>query len=305
MTVWSNSLSWLHNRIHESLPPILRERVEMIRRLGYIPRIRYPRTFNEKLAHRKHCQYDSRYIPLSDKWEVRAYVRERVGEQYLSEAYGVYRSVEEIDFDRLPERFVVKPTHTSGHTFFVPGKSSQIQAELAAVITDWLRISYGAVKGEYWYSKITPRVIIEEWLHDKKQKIPLDFKFHVFHGRVELLQVDFDRQTFHTRNFYDRNWQEIPVSFKFPRKPNANLQRPATLNKMIAVAEDLGAEFDYVRVDLYSLDETRVVFGELTFAPESGRGRFQPKFYDIKLGEYWNIHAQNKPIIAREGSPPL
>lgn len=276
-----------YNQFIMALPGSWRERVEMWRRLGYFPRIRSPRTFNERIAWRKHYQFDERLEKLADKWEVREYVSRKIGPQYLAEAYGIYDDEESVDFEALPQRFVMKPTHCSGHVMFVEEKEQLDRGATLGMIRKWLQTSYGAHKGEYWYTRMPKRVIAEEWLSDESQGIPIDYKFHVFHGKVEAVQIDFDRQTEHRRNLFDRDWQELPVRYRYPTKPEVCLARPKPFPEMLDIAELLGREFDYVRVDLYCLENKRIVFGELTFAPESGRGFFVPRDFDYHLGRIW------------------
>lgn len=274
------------------LPLELRVKLLMWYYLGYWPNIKNPKTFNEKIAYRKLKQYDDRYQILSDKWAVREYVRSKVGNNYLSKAYGVISSLFELNLECLPDRFIAKPTHKSGDIYFVGSKSTLDTKNFIKVLSRWLNSKYdfGVEHGEYWYAKIQPRVMFEEWLSDGKYKIPLDFKFFVFHGKVHAVQVDFDRFTCHAINFYTREWRQIPM--RKGNRPNKIINpeeiRPAKLEEMITLAETLGSDFDFVRVDLYYLfNSQRIVFGEMTFAPGSGYSPFNPSCYDLKFGELW------------------
>jgi len=274
------------------MPLSLRVKLEMRRLLGYWPNIDNPKTFNEKIANRKLKQRDDRYKVLTDKWLAREYVRSKIGENYLSKVYAVISSISELNLENLPERFVAKPTHQSGKIYFVDSKTELDKEHFLHVLYEWLhsKYKYGIEQGEYWYAEIQPKVMFEEWLSSGRYNVPPDFKFFVFHGKVQAIQVDFSRFTYHTRNFYTRKWQQIPMMHSGYTNKLINPEeiKPSKLTEMIAVAEALGSDFDFVRVDLYYLfDSNRIVFGEMTFAPGSGYIRHIPDDYDLKFGELW------------------
>lgn len=269
------------------LPMRWRQTVGMLLLLGYLPNIAQPRTFNEKIAHRKLFEHDPRFRVLTDKWAVREHVRAVVGEVYLSDVYAVISCLSDLKLDKLPDRFVAKPSHHSGKIYFVSNKSALDERDFIRTLASWLSSTYGSFHGEYWYAQIPPRIIIEKWLSQEAHDVALDFKFYVFHGRVELISVEFDRFTRHTKNLYTREWQQLPVEHKHPRNLDAGPARPARLYEMISVAEALGQEFDFVRIDLYCIDDSHIVFGEMTFAPNSGHGRFSPRTFDFEFGKLW------------------
>lgn len=254
-------------------------------RLGYWPQIRDPTTFNEKLLHRKVYTDDDRFARVEDKYAVREYVADRVGEDLLPELYCVTDNPTEIPFDELPEEYVIKPTHMSGPVVLVGADETLDRGRVKAQCRGWLDREYGGLKGEYWYSDIEPRIIVEERLRDEERDVPLDFKLFVFHGRVEYIEVDFDRFDEHTRRFYDREWNPQPFTTKFPFGPD--IDAPEQLDEMIAVAEALAEPFDFIRVDLYELDSSDVYFGEMTAAHGTGSEQFYPPEYDRKVGDHW------------------
>ncbi|MGB9591611.1 MAG: ATP-grasp fold amidoligase family protein, partial [Candidatus Kryptoniota bacterium] len=223
------------------------------------------------------------------------------GDHYLSKVYCVISSISELNFESLPERFVAKPTHQSGKVYFVKNKNELNKKHFVHTLNNWLHSKYeaGTLHGEYWYTDIPPRIMFEEWLTGGRYNIPLDFKFFVFNGCVQAIQVDFDRFTRHAINFYTREWTQIPM--RKGDHPNKLIDpgeiRPAKLEEMIAVAETLGNDFDFVRIDLYYLfNSCRVVFGEMTFAPGSGYSRFVPNYYDLKFGDLWQISSKSSRV---------
>lgn len=263
----------------------LHQKLATAPRIGYWPQIRNPRSFNEKILHRKLFTDEEFYSYISDKWKVREYVREKVGGDILNEVYHVTDDPESIPFDDLPEDFVVKPTHGSGWVEFVEDKEEADLETLKSKCEDWMSQEYGGLKEEYWYRKITPRILIEERLVDNEHGTPPDFKFFVFHGDVEYIEVDHDRFTDHSRRIYDTDWNPQEFEYKFPL--GSVIEEPEKLEEMIEIAETLGEDFDFVRVDLYQVNTDKIVFGELSLAPESGGGRFSPQEYDFKIGSNW------------------
>jgi len=143
----------------------------------------------------------------------------------------------------------------------------------------------GDKTGEYWYEKIGPKILIEERLSGADSDIPRGFKFFVFHGEVEYIQVDYGRFTNHTRRFYDTEWNPQEFKLMYPLGPKTS--KPTCLDEMIDTAEALRKDFDFIRVDLYQTESLDVKFGEMTLAPGESAERFNPKEYDFKLGSLW------------------
>ncbi len=263
----------------------LHQKIAMYPRIGYWPQINSPRSFNEKVMYRKLFTNENMYSRISDKHAVREYVTTKCNKKILNQFYQVVDDPENISFISLPDEFVIKPTHGSGWVHIVENKSEEDFQEIRSKCREWLSQSYGETKGEYWYNEIEPRIIIEERLKDDDGDTPPDYKFFVFHGEVKYVQVDYDRFSDHSRRFYDRDWNPQDFKLKFPLGPVT--EEPDNLDDMIRVAEKLGEDFDFIRVDLYNISEDEIVFGELTLAPESGGGKFDPRDYDFQLGSHW------------------
>lgn len=254
-------------------------------KLGYWPHVREPRTYNEKILHRKLHTDDERFPVMEDKYRVRDYVETKVGDEILPELYHVTDDPATIPFDALPEEYVVKPTHSSGAVLLVDGDREVDRRSVEAECERWLNTTHGQLVGEYWYDQIPPRIVVEEYLSDVDSGPAPDFKFHVFHGRVEYVHVDLGRFSDLRRRFFDRNWNPQEFTTDAPLGPV--VEEPESLDRMIAIAEALGGGFDYIRVDLYQPNENEVVFGELTVAPGSGVTPFDPRRYDFELGSLW------------------
>ncbi len=254
-------------------------------RLGYRPNIANPKTFNEHILHRKLYIDDDRYVTVADKWRVREYVAERVGEEVLNEVYHVTGDPATIPFDDLPDKYVVKANHGCGWNLFISGKEDEDPEEIRSTCNEWLNRTYGARRRESWYSEIEPLIVIERFIEDDNFDVPRDYKFFVFDGRVEYVQVDFDRFSDHTRRFFDRDWTPMEFTLEFPLGPEAD--KPAQYNQMIDVAEAIGEDFNAIRVDLYQPTDDTIVFGEITVAHGSGGEKFDPVEYDYEFGAYW------------------
>lgn len=257
--------------------------------LGYIPKTKNPRSFNEKIINRK--LYEWRSVPpkLSDKFYVRAYVSGLIGPDYLNTIYGVYDNAGDIDFVKLPERFVIKATHGSNMNILVCDRNNFDEKTILHACVSMLSDKYGYLSNELWYLQLKPQLIIEKYLSDKKYGVPLDYKFFVMNGKVEFVQVDFDRFKAHSRTVFDRNWKPAAFCFGYPQ--GRIIKKPKLLYKMIELAERLASGFSFIRVDFYSPNDESVVFGELTFAPGSGWESFTPhRKYDFEIGKLWQIN---------------
>jgi hypothetical protein len=202
---------------------------------------------------------------MSDKYAVRNYVREKLPVDIFPRLYLVTDNPSDIRFRNLPERLVIKPTHASNWVSIVQDKSLVSEKELREECQKWLRRSYYDVSKEWVYKNIPRRLLVEELLEDGTAEVPRDYKFFVFAGKVQLIQVDIDRFRGHRRNLYDRHWNRLDVSFVYDTYGGA-LTRPNRLAEMIEYAEVLGDGLEFVRVDFYDLG-SRVVFGEMTTPP--------------------------------------
>ncbi len=269
-----------------TLGPEYHEKFLIWPKVGYWPHLRNPRSFNEKLTHRKLFTDKEIFTEVEDKWMVRDYVEEKVGEDILPEALHVTDNPDTIPWQELPDRFVIKANHGSGWNKIVENKDEEDFEEIKEQCREWLGKKYGTEKNEYWYWDIEPKIIVEEFLESDFSDQIRDYKFFVFNGEVEYVEVDHDRYTNHRRTFYDKKWELQEFEHRYPRGPIT--EEPKDLDNMVDVAESIAKEFEYIRVDLYYPSKGEVYFGELTVCHESGNGRFKPKKWDFKLGEKWN-----------------
>lgn len=258
--------------------------------LGYTPNIDAPRTFSEKIMHKKIYHNMDYAISLADKYAVRDYVKEKAGETCLNQVYFAGTDPRQIPWDALPQQFVIKTTHGGGGggNIFVHDKSSANRQAIEAELRKKLNDGFGFWTNEPWYMSIPKRFLIEEMMQDENGRVPSDYKFFCFHGKCHYIQVDSDRFGQHTRSFYDTRWNYQDFSLLFAK--GQPVSKPDNLDAMLEMAEKLAEDFDFVRVDLYSLPDG-IRFGELTFSPGSGWEKFTPQAMDEELGNLWNLKA--------------
>lgn len=271
----------------KTLPPYHHEMLRHIIAHKRIPQLKHPITFNDKIGHRKLFTHDPLYPIVANKWQVRDFVTRRVGAEYLPEVYFCGDDSEAVRLHTLPNAFVMKATHGSGPEFirfFYDKQATSVHAVKTAAL-QLLQQQYGSLTNETWYTQIHPQIMIEELLQDARYPVPLDYKFFVFLGVVAFIQVDHGRFQRHTRTLYNLDWQKQNITYKYPQGPVS--PKPQLLSQMIELAEALGQGFDFVRVDLYCVNDQRIFFGEMTLAPEAGWGRFQPRLWDEYLGTLW------------------
>jgi hypothetical protein len=265
---------------------VLYERLMFRQRQGYWPHVRKPRTFSEKIAHRKLFDTNPLYGVLADKWAVREYVRAKVGDAFLNEVYCVVDDVAELPLATLPGNFVLKATHGSEMTILVEDKKNEDADALRHRCKTFLDTPFGGIMNEVHYASIPRRIIAEQYLSDSTYGIPLDYKFWMFHGKCHYVRVHVGRFTHHMARVFNAHWE--PQPFNINNHPvGPIIDRPSNLDEMVAVAERLSDGYDFVRVDLYSIDGRKIVFGEMTFAPDAGWAPFCPREYDFRLGALW------------------
>lgn len=251
--------------------------------------LKNPQRYTEKLQWYKLNYKNPLMIQCVDKYDVRAYVESKGLGHILNECYGVFDRVEDIDFDALPNQFVLKDTLGGGGNSVILVKDKE-QMDLEAVKTQlrkWVNEDHkvrGGGREWPYYSGKKHRVLIEELLVNKDNPSAgmNDYKIMVYHGKPEIIVVDVDRYIGHKRNFYDTNWTRILAGSDCPLAQD-NLSPPKGLKAMLEIATVLAEGFPYVRIDLYCAGEN-VRFGEMTFFPWSGYVQFEPDEFDLILG---------------------
>jgi hypothetical protein len=257
------------------------------RHFGRWPNLREPRRFTERLLlYKLSTRGDPRLPRLADKVLVKDHVARRVGAQHVVATLWQGTQLPPRAERNWPPPFVIKSTHASMQYVFVGVGEVPDWTMIEDKADLWLSQTYefGERQLEWHYKHIRPRLIVEPMLGDGRTP-PVDYKFGVFHGRVKLIQVDEGRGGEQTRWLMSREWEPLPFNIRYPRG-TTEPPRPAGLNEMIRIAERLGNEFEYVRVDLYNI-AGRIYFGEMTFFPGAGLTYFDPPEGDYAMGEFW------------------
>ena len=252
--------------------------------------LKNPKRYTEKLQWYKLNYRNSLMTKCADKYTVREYVKSKGLDHILNELYGVYDSVKEIDFDKLPNKFVLKTTNDSDTNVFCRDKANIHIEEIKEKIERNIKERSKTPLGREWaYRNAKRRIICEKLLEDSKTKDRgiSDYKFLCFNGKPAFIVYDVDRYIRHKRNFYDINWKYLNISSDCPNFGDM-VEKPEKLEEMLEIAKILSKDFPAVRVDLYCV-ENKVYFGELTFYPWSGYVKFEPDEFDFILGEKFKI----------------
>ena len=248
---------------------------------GYIPDLNNPKTMNEYICATKISDEKLDYWRYTDKYEVRKYVEETVGAQYLNEVVGIYDSFDEINFDTLPDAFAMKATHGSSYNVIVPNKTHLNVSDARKKFKKWLKENYYYKDREKNYKLIRPRIMCDSFLNPKGGQLE-EYKLFCFNGKVGFIQHNKQIGESRYDNIFDDSWNILPIKYGYAGFPDDC--EPENGAELVALAEKLAAPFPFVRVDLYNVDG-RIVFSELTFHSGGGLVPFQPKEYDREFGK--------------------
>lgn len=264
-------------------------------KMGHSLNLKDPKTFNQKLQWLKLYNRKSEFTTMVDKYAVKDYVSQIIGDKYIIPTLGVWNTFDEIDFSILPNQFVLKTTHGGGGCAVI-------------ICTDKSRFDYVKAKHkmelslsddvyrnnrEWPYKNVPKRIIAEKYMSDKLSTTTgelKDYKFFCFNGKTKFFKIDFDRFISHRANYYDCECNIQPFGeVEVPPNFNKNIEIPTNINKMIELADKLSVGFPFLRVDFYNINGS-IYFGELTFFPASGFGKFTIDEWDTRLGNLINLN---------------
>ncbi|MBE7049637.1 MAG: glycosyl transferase [Ruminococcaceae bacterium] len=249
--------------------------------------LKNPKTYNEKLNWLKLYDRNPKYPKMVDKFGVREYIKEKIGEEYLIPLLGVWDSFEEIDFDSLPNQFVLKCTHDSGSvvickdktTFDIEKAKEKLNRKFKKNLYWWSR--------EWVYKDLKPKIIAEKYMEDSEYKELRDYKFFCFSGEPKCLFVATERPHNTKFDFFDLEFNHLPILNGHPNSEK-QIEKPKCFDKMIELSKILSQGMKHVRVDFYEIDG-RIYFGELTFFHYSGFIDFEPDEWNYKFGEWIDL----------------
>jgi len=264
-------------------------------KMGKKLNLKNPQAFNEKLQWLKLYDRKSEYTEMVDKYEVRKYIAEKIGEEYLIPLLGVWDSFEDIDFEVLPNQFALKCTHDSGGLIICKDKSKLDLEAARKKINKCLKTNYFYNGREWPYKYVRPRIIAEKYIADKnlcnEKNELVDYKLYCFNGKPEFGYVSQGLENHKTAriSYVTLDWQQAD----FRRNDFASFEqlppKPKNLEKMLELAKILSDGTKFLRVDFYEIDE-KIYFGELTFFPGSGFTKLYPEKWDYKLGEMIKLY---------------
>ncbi len=253
--------------------------------------LKNPKRFNEKLQVYKLKFRKPVLHQCADKYDVREYVKSIGLEDILINCFGVFEHAEDVDFDKLPDRFVLKKTTGGGSrdVLICKDKSTFDIDEARKIMHKWVTVKDSRGGREWAYKGLKPRIIAEEYLEnptDPEAGVS-DYKHYCYGGKLSHLTIDSERYTAHKRAYLDKNWNKMELDSECTPF-EGEVPKPKNLEKMFEIAEKLAEGFPFVRVDLYNV-EGKIYFGELTFYPGSGYVIYTPDEWDYKFGENFNI----------------
>lgn len=240
-----------------------------LKELGEFPNLINCRDFNDRIQWLKLFDQDEEIVRCSDKILVRDYVRERVGEHVLVALYQVHDHFDEIEFNTLPNSFVIKTNHDSGTVILVRDKALLDRCAARQRIESSLRRAYGWANGEWAYSYIQPKILIEEFIDPELYKPPADYKFHCVDGKVLWLQYIYDRGSNTKECIVDTEGNVTMMHFDHNMLHSEEFEKPSLWNELLQCAELASKGRKYVRIDLFA-SGSKIYFGEMTFFPLMG-----------------------------------
>lgn len=279
---------WAHalNRLVYVLPDKWYLFFRFKNRVGYWPHLNHPRTFNEKLQWLKLNDRHAEYTQMVDKIDAKKYVASIIGDKYIIPTLGVWNSVDEIEWDKLPNQFVIKVSSDSGGIVVCKDKQTlDIERAKEKLSNGWGK-NYYVHNKEYPYRDLSPRIIAEEYKEDESGYELRDYKIFCFNGEPKILFVASDRQKAgeDTKfDFFDLNWNHLPFTNGHPNSKEF-IAKPKNFEEMLEIAKKLSVGIPQVRIDLYNCNG-QIYFGEITFFHWSGMTAFDPIEWDFKLGK--------------------
>ena len=288
MTLIKKSLRFLPDKAYI----MLYHRLRVGRKLN----MKNPTTLNEKLQWMKFNYRFPLQSIVSDKLLVRDYVADKIGEEYLIPLIGTWEKFDDMDFEKLPNKFVLKCNHDSGGLVVCTDKNNLNYKKSRKKIEKSLNSNFFYIGREYQYKNIKPMIICEQFISDHGN-VPMDYKIYCFNGIPDVILVCRDRFSKNTHRasylFFDQEWKFLPLNKGDDEIGKVDVAKPKNLDKMIEIARKLSEDFLFARIDLYNIDG-RIYFGEITLSPNSG---FDPDIKyetDLMFGEklkipYWDM----------------
>lgn len=256
---------------------------------GHYLHLKNPRTFGEKIQWLKLYDRRPEYTMMVDKYAVKKYVANVIGEKYVIPTIGVWDKPEEIDFDILPQQFVLKTTHGGGGCGIVicRDKSHFDRSSAIRILSNALKQDIYRWGREWAYKDVRRRIIAEKYICEADGDLK-DYKVFTFGGEPKLIELDYNRFQKHQRNLYDFNWNRIDATIKYPSDLGRFFEKPKVLEELYALSCKLSTGIPHVRIDYYILGN-KIFFGEMTFYHGSGYEKIVPSSFDLQMGGWLKL----------------
>lgn len=270
-----------------SFSPKLASKIYYTTKLHRKLNLKKPKLFNEKLMWLKLNEYSDNELVTNcvDKYRVREYIKSCGCTEILNELIGVYDNVDEIDFDMLPEKFVLKCNHAAGYNIICSNKKNIDWKKTKAKLKHWMKIDYWKFVAEIQYKKVNKKIVCEKFLESTDGKALKDYKIYCFNGKAKICLICVERNLGKPKYYFmDKNWEILKINPSLDFKEVKNIEKPKCFEEMLKYAEILSKPFKFVRVDFFDYKE-RPVFSELTFTPAGCVDEDYTEEAHKKLGE--------------------
>lgn len=291
----NRGLAWIWSKVGHVFSDEVYLKVRFRLLMGKKLNLKVPQTFSEKLQWLKLYNRRPEYTKMVDKYAVKEYVLGIIGEKFVIPTLGVWDNPEEIEWEKLPNQFVLKTTHGGGSNGVVICRDKTTFDKVAAisVLKKNMKCSDWRIQMEWPYKDVPHRIIAEKYIEPSTEEGDLkDYKFFCYNGKMEFFKIDFDRRSDHHANYYDREGKLLPFGEKdYPPKPEKEITLPSNLFQMIVLAEKIAKGSIFERIDLYNVNG-HIYFGEITLYPAGGLGKYVPDKWDYKIGQLLDL----KPV---------
>lgn len=286
-------------KLIKSISPILPDSIFLMLyfplRTGSKLNLRNPKTFNQKLQWLKIHNRNPLYTDMVDKLKSKEWAAKIIGNEHIVKTLAVWNTPNEISFDKLPQEFIIKPNHNSGEGIIICKDKKKLDLELTKkIIFKAFKNNYYRYNREWPYLNVERKIFAEELLKNDADVDLKDYKFFCFGGEPKFLKVDLNRFHGHRANYYNLDWELQDFGEeRYPADPKIIVEKPENFNEMVEFAKKLSKGQPFLRVDFYSVNG-KTYFGELTFYPASGMGKWYPEGMDRKLGELIDLSIIDK-----------
>lgn len=268
--------------------------------MGHKLNLKNPKKFSEKIQFRKIYGNNEFYSIIADKFLVRNYIKEKIGDKYLIPLYGVYEKIEKNNLEKIEVPFILKTNNGSGGHYIIKNNEEKNNKNMYLKLNKEVNKFYGKLHLEKFYNYIKPKIIVEKLILEAN-KLPSDIKIHCFNNKDNnktkfLIQIIKNRDTNMEMSYYDEEWNLLDI---ISNNKLLKEEKPDQLNEMLEIARKLSEDFDYLRVDLYNV-EKKIYFGELTQTPRGGFFNYFNEKIDLKIGEMWKIDYSNVNLYVKE-----